>query len=109
MENIYEINMNDLEKEISNYPIGTSLVCENDGKIYIHLCTSESIKKPIWTQLTSNYELENKFKAKSTVEKVKWLFGSQFGSLPDGTDIMSLPYGHYKPEKVDDEEILGMK
>lgn len=116
MDNIYEIKMDDLEKEIHKYPIGTSLVCENDGKIYMHLCTSESIKKPVWSQLLFDYELENKInairvmsKAMSTVDKAKWLFGGKFGNLPDGTDIMSLPYGNYKPKKVDDEEILGMK
>lgn len=111
MENIYEINMNDLEKEIHKYPIGTSLVCENDGKIYMHLCKSESIKKPVWSQLPFDYELEKRItaiKTMSTVEKVKW-FGSQFGSLPNGTDMMSLPFCYYKPKKVDDEEILGMK
>ena len=116
MDNIYEIKMDDLKKEIQKYPIGTSLVCENDGKIYMHLCTSESIKKPVWSQLLFDYELENKInairamsKAMSTVDKAKWLFGGKFGNLPDGTDIMSLPSGYYKPKKVDDEEILGMK
>ena len=77
MDNIYEINMDDLEKEYKNFPIGTMLVCKNEDKIYTCLCKSESIKKPIWTQLTSDYELERKFKAKSTVEKVKWLFSHQ--------------------------------
>ena len=109
MENIVEINMDDLEKEFTRFPIGTMLICKNEDKIYTCLCVPESIKKPIWTQLTSDYELEMKFKAISTVEKVKWLFGGKFGNLPDGTDIMSLPYGNYKPKKVDDEEILVMK
>lgn len=111
MDNIYEINMDDLEKEIHKYPIGTSLVCEDDGKIYIHLCTSESIKKPVWSQFPFDYELERKInaiKTKSTVEKVKWLFGNQFGSLPNGTDTMSLPYGYYKSKEAIENEINCM-
>ena len=108
MDNIYEIKMDDLEKEIHKYPIGTSLVCEDEGKIYTYLCKSESTKKPIWTQLTSDYELERKLKAMSTVEKVKWLFGSQFGSLPDGTDMLSLPFVYYRQEKAIENEIKSI-
>lgn len=112
MDNIYEIKIDNLEKEIHKYPIGTLLVCENDEKIYMHLCTSKSSEKPVWSQLLFYYELERRIaaiKAMSTVDKAKWLFGGKFGNLPDGTDIMSLSYGNYKPKKVDDEEILGMK
>lgn len=76
MDNIFEIHIDDLEKEIPMYSVGTLLVCKNEGKIYVHLCTPESINKPIWTQLTSDDELEMKFKAKSTVEKVKWLLNN---------------------------------
>lgn len=111
MDNIYEIKMDDLKKEIQKYPIGTSLVCENDGKIYMHLCTSESSEKPVWSQLLFDYELERRItaiktmsKTMSTVEKVKW-FRSQFGSLPNGTDIMSLPSGYYKSEESVENEI----
>lgn len=77
MDRIYEINMDDLEKEIQSRLIGTMLVCSNNGKIYTHLVTSESVNKPVWTQLTSDYELEMKFKTQSTVDKVKWLFNHQ--------------------------------
>lgn len=76
MDNIFEININDLEKEIPMYSVGTLLVCKDEGKIYVHLCTPESKNNPIWTQLTSDYDLEMKFKAQSTVEKVKWLFSN---------------------------------
>ena len=31
-------------------------------------------------------------------------------SLPDGTDMMSLPCGYYKKEKIDEKELLfGIK
>ena len=76
MDNIIEININDLEKEIPFHSVGTMLVCKKEYKIYVHLCTTESINKPIWTQLTTDYELEMKFKAKSTVDKVKWLLSN---------------------------------
>lgn len=76
MDNIFEININDLKKEIPMYSVGTLLVCKDEGKIYVHLCTPESKNNPIWTQLTSDYDLEMKFKAQSTVEKVKWLFSN---------------------------------
>lgn len=76
MENMFEIHIDDLEKEIPMYSVGTLLVCKNEGKIYVHLCTPESTNKPIWTQLTSDYDLEMKFKALSTVEKVRWLLGN---------------------------------
>ena len=76
MDSIFEININDLEKEIPIYSVGTLLVCKDEGKIYVHLCTPESKNNPIWTQLTSDYDLEMKFKTQSTLEKVKWLFSN---------------------------------
>lgn len=76
MDNIHEIDMDCLSQDIPKYPIGTLLVCKKEDKIYAHLCTPESINKPIWIQLTSDYELEMKFKSQSTVEKVKWLLAN---------------------------------
>ena len=53
MDNIFEININDLKKEIPMYSVGTLLLCKDEGKIYVHLCTPESKNNPIWTQITS--------------------------------------------------------
>lgn len=76
MNNIYEIDMDCLSQNIPKHPIGTLFVCKKEDKIYTHLCTPESISKPVWSQLTSDYELGIKFKSQSTIEKVKWLLSN---------------------------------
>ena len=73
MDNIIEININDLEKEFTKFPAGTMLVCKNEDKIYTYLCKPASEEKPVWKQLTSEYDLAKKLKEMSVVDKVKWL------------------------------------
>lgn len=109
MDNIFEININDLEKEIPFHSVGTLLVCKSEDKIYTYLCKPTSEEKPVWTQLTTECDLVKKLKEMSIVDKVKWLLRDETEGLPDGTDMMSLPYGYYKVDKLDEEELFRMK
>ena len=91
MKNIIEINMDELKEKYNKYPIGTILACENEDKIYIYVSNPSSINNPTWKQLTSEYELAQKLRELSVVDKVKMLTKCRIDLFENETDLEICP------------------
>lgn len=92
-----EICMNDLEKVYKDYPVGTCLVCEENEKIYMYLCTSKDTEKPYWTQFALEYDIPKKLKSMPVVDKLKWHHETlKLDALSKGINIDDIYYNLYK-------------